>query len=97
MQLSSLLAAALVASALLSVPGSAPASAQGASPAQPVLRPAKERGNPAAEDNLTSGGMTRERRLALCLESWDAQSHMSKREWRAACVRSVQDYPTAFR
>ena len=89
------LSAAVVASALLSLPGSAPAFAQGASPAQPVLRPAKERGNPLAEDNLV-GGMTKEKRFSLCIESWDAQTHMSKREWRAACERSVKDYPTAF-
>ena len=28
--------------------------------------------------------------MALCLESWDAQTHMSKSEWRAACERSVE-------
>jgi hypothetical protein len=59
------------------------------------LRPAKERGNPLAGDNLV-GGMTKEKRFSLCIESWDAQTHMSKREWRAACERSVRDYPTAF-
>jgi len=96
MPFSRLLSAAVVASALLSLPGSAPAFAQGASPAQPVLRPAKGRGNPLAEDNLV-GGLTKEKRLSLCIESWDAQTHMSKREWRAACERSVKDYPTAFR
>ena len=95
MPFSRLLAAAAVASALLSVPGSAPAFAQGASPAQPVLRPAKERGNPLAEPSLV-GGLTKEKRFSLCIESWDAQTHMSKREWRAACERSVKDYPTAF-
>ena len=35
--------------------------------------------------------------LKTCLEDWDAQTHMSKREWRAACERSVRDYPNAFR
>ena len=41
--------------------------------------------------------MTKEKRLSLCIESWDAQTtHMSKREWRAACERSVRVYPTAF-
>jgi hypothetical protein len=40
--------------------------------------------------------MTKEKRLALCIDSWDAQTHMSKREWRGACERSVRDYPTAF-
>ena len=95
MPFSRLLSAAVVASALLSLPASAPAFAQGASPAQPVLRSAKGRGNPLAEDNLV-GGLTKEKRFSLCIESWDAQTHMSKREWRAACERSVKDYPTAF-
>jgi len=95
MPFSRLLSAAVVASALLSLPGSAPAFAQGASPAQPVLRSAKERGNPLVEHSLV-GGLTKEKRLSLCIESWDAQTHMSKREWRAACERSVKDYPTAF-
>jgi hypothetical protein len=95
MPFSRLLSAAVVASALLSLPGSAPAFAQGASPAQPVLRSAKERGNPLAEPSLV-GGLTKEKRFSLCIESWDAQTHMSKREWRAACERSVKDYPTAF-
>ena len=95
MPFSRLLSAAVVASALLSLPGSAPAFAQGASPAQPVLRPAKERGNPLAEPSLV-GGLTKEKRFSLCIESWDAQTHMSKSEWRAACERSVKDYPTAF-
>jgi hypothetical protein len=40
--------------------------------------------------------MTKEKRFSLCIDSWDAQTHMSKREWRAACERSVRDYPTAF-
>jgi hypothetical protein len=88
MPFSRLLSAAVVASALLSLPGSAPASAQ-------VLRSAKERGNPLVEHSLV-GGLTKEKRLSLCIESWDAQTHMSKREWRAACERSVKDYPTAF-
>jgi hypothetical protein len=32
----------------------------------------------------------------MCLETWDAQTHMTKREWRVACARSVRDYPDAF-
>src|SRR5689334_8694597 len=60
MPFSRLLSAAVVASALLSLPGSAPAFAQGASPAQPVLRSAKERGNPLVEHSLV-GGLTKEK------------------------------------
>ena len=40
--------------------------------------------------------MSKQQRLLLCIESWDTQTHMSKREWRVACERSVKDYPDAF-
>ena len=93
MPFSRLLAAALVASAVSLASASAPASAQGTTPPQPTLKSAKDSGTAA---NPVAGGMTRQQRLSLCLESWDVQTRMSKREWRAACERSVKDYPTAF-
>ena len=34
--------------------------------------------------------------FAVCLADWDAATHMSKQEWRSACVRAVQEDPTAF-
>jgi hypothetical protein len=96
------LAAAVVACAVSLLPASHPASAQGATPSQPTLKKSKERGaSPEAGADLAlntdKGGMTKQRRLSLCMESWDAQTHMSKREWRFACERSVKDYPDAFR
>ena len=39
---------------------------------------------------------TKERKLSLCVESWDTATHMSKQEWRTACQRSIKDYPDAF-
>ena len=73
------------------------ASAQPAAQSEPVLKPAKERFARSPEDTpVASAGMTNQRRLSLCLESWDAQTHMSRREWRAACQRSIKDYPDAF-
>jgi len=95
------LTAAIVACAVSFLPPIPPASAQGATPSQPTLKSAKERGaSPEAGASLalnaTGGGMSKQRRLSLCLESWDTQTHMSKREWRAACERSVKDYPDAF-
>jgi hypothetical protein len=96
MSISKLLLAAVAAAvpALLCV--STAACAEGDSSSQPILRPAKERGNPVASDNLVSGAMTKQKGLSLCLDSWDAQTHMSRREWRGACERSVKDYPDAF-
>ncbi len=87
MPFSKLLIAAVVASALPFLSASSPACAQ-------ISKKAKERGAPVAD--AASGGLTKQRRLSLCLESWDAQTHMSKREWRVACERSLKDYPDAF-
>ena len=40
--------------------------------------------------------LSKERKLSLCVESWDAATHMSKQDWRVACQRSIKDYPDAF-
>jgi len=65
--------------------------------AEPILKPAKERGAKTQEpETVASAGMTQQRKLSLCINSWDAETHMSKQEWRAACQRSVRDYPDAF-
>ena len=64
--------------------------------AEPILKPAKERGAKAQEPEVVaSAGMTQQRK-PLCIDSWDAETHMSRQEWRAACRRSVRDYPDAF-
>ena len=34
--------------------------------------------------------------MAICLASWDAGTHMSKGEWKAACKRSVKEFPSVF-
>jgi hypothetical protein len=65
--------------------------------AEPILKPAKERGAKAQERaTVASAGTNEQRRLSLCIDSWDAETHMSKQEWRAACQRSVRDHPDAF-
>src|SRR6476660_1730114 len=35
--------------------------------------------------------------LADCMGFWDRETHMTKTEWKAACVRTMQDYPTVLR
>ena len=35
--------------------------------------------------------------LADCMGFWDRETHMSKAEWKAACVRTMQEYPTVLR
>jgi hypothetical protein len=64
-----------------------------------VQKPAKERGAPRARpaESTSSVGMSKQQRLSICIQSWDAQTHMTMREWRAACKRSLEDYPDAFR
>jgi hypothetical protein len=50
----------------------------------------------AAAEKSQAAAPTKEKKLTMCLETWDAQTHMTKREWRVACARSVRDYPDAF-
>jgi hypothetical protein len=76
-------------------------AAQTASPSEPILKPAKERHGKTQEPEAVvntgvNTGMTKQQRLSLCLGSWDAETHMSKQEWRVACQRTVRDYPDAF-
>lgn len=39
------------------------------------------------------GGKT----LAACMGFWDRETHMTKAEWKAACLRTMQEYPSVFR
>ena len=32
--------------------------------------------------------------LADCMGFWDRETHMTKAEWKAACLRTLQDYPS---
>ena len=35
--------------------------------------------------------------LASCMGFWDRATHMSKPEWRSACLRTMEDYPSVTR
>jgi len=73
------------------------AGAQPAPESAPVLKPARERGaSPSETQPVVNEATTERQRLSLCIESWDAETHMTKQEWRAACQRSVRDQPDAF-
>ena len=50
----------------------------------------------ATAEKKADPGMSKEKKLSMCIETWDAQTHMTKKEWRVACARSVRDYPDAF-
>jgi hypothetical protein len=49
-----------------------------------------------AKEGTKAPELSKERKLSLCVESWDATTHMSKQEWRTARLRSIKDYPDAF-
>ena len=83
------LAIPVFAAVSLFVPGLV---AQPAPETGPTLEPARERGAPPSETQRT----TERQRLSLCIDSWDAETHMSKEEWQAACRRTVRDQPDAF-
>lgn len=79
-----------------------PLAAASAEAGRPILKKAKERGalsetKVVHDSTASTGAAAKQQRLSLCLKSWDAQTHMSVRDWRIACERSVRDYPSAFR
>ena len=97
MALSKMLAVPLAASALY-FQAAGPACAQTAD--KPALRVTKERsGAPQADaaGTMGSSGRTKEQRVTICLDTWDAQTHMTRREWRIACERSVEVEPGVLR
>jgi len=61
------------------------------------LKPAKERGSNPQVMALTPGDGDANKDYSRCISDWDATTHMTKKEWRAACRRALKDYPDAFR
>ena len=97
MQFPKLLIGPVVAFACFSLTSS-PVTSQTATQSKLVLKTAKDRGStPSTATNSTeaaaSGGRTRERDFKDCLESWDKGTHMTKKEWRRTCERTIRDYP----
>jgi hypothetical protein len=79
--------------ALLAASSLAQAQSEQQKPAAP-MKNSKDRAVIAAD--TTQAAPSKEKKLSMCLETWDAQTHMTKKEWRVACLRSVKDYPDAF-
>jgi hypothetical protein len=46
---------------------------------------------------VNNKGASGQNAFSLCIADWDAATHMSKQEWRSACLRTVKADPTAFR
>ena len=82
---------------------SAPVFAQEAAQPHVVLKSAKQRGqrgsNPQNDPTmaLTPGTGDDNTDFSRCISDWDAATHMTKQEWRAACRRALKDYPGALR
>lgn len=79
--------------------GSSIAYAQSEQKPSSLTRNVKDRAlmaGDAAAEKSQAARPSQEKKLSMCLETWDAQTHMTKREWRIACARSVRDYPDAF-
>jgi len=60
-----------------------------------ALSPGTSLGSPSelAPSSPGGGGKT----LADCMGFWDRETHMTKTEWKAACLRTMQDYPSVTR
>ena len=60
-----------------------------------ALTPGTSGGSPSETAPSAPGGGGKT--LADCMGFWDRGTHMTKAEWKAACVRSIQEYPSVFR
>src|SRR4029453_11331841 len=56
-----------------------------------ALLPGSSSSTSASQSASTPGGGGKS--LADCMGFWDRATHMSKAEWKAACVRSMEDDP----
>jgi hypothetical protein len=60
-----------------------------------VLKKWKDRGETplTASEAAASAGKTTQQRFKDCMETWDKGTHMTKKEWRRTCERTIRDYP----
>jgi len=70
--------------------GSAPQGNQGGLALSPGT--SSTAGSPSESAPSAPGGGGKS--LAACMGFWDPATHMSKVEWRAACKRTMQEYPS---
>ncbi len=57
-----------------------------------ALSPSSASGSPSELAPSAPGGGGRT--LADCMGFWDRETHMTKPEWKAACLRTLQEYPS---
>jgi hypothetical protein len=57
-----------------------------------ALSPGSSSGSQSESAPSAPGGGGRT--LADCMGFWDRETHMTKPEWKAACLRTLQEYPS---
>jgi hypothetical protein len=57
-----------------------------------ALSPGSSSGSPSEQTPSAPGGGGKT--LAACMGFWEKATHMTKAEWREACKRTMQDYPS---
>lgn len=63
---------------------------------QPV-RPQTQQPPPASQGTSRSiAGSATQKDVEECMKLWDAGTHMTKREWRVTCERSLRESPTVL-
>jgi hypothetical protein len=74
--------------------GTAPSTGTGvAAPAQPQtqqLSPSSGGTSRTGENRVGAAG----KNVEECMATWDAGTHMTKKEWRATCERSLSESPS---
>jgi hypothetical protein len=60
-----------------------------------ALSPGSSSGSPSQSAPSAPGGGGKT--LADCMGFWEPATHMTKTEWRAACKRTLQEFPTVLR
>jgi hypothetical protein len=64
----------------------------GAPGANLALSPGSSQGSPSQQAASTPGGGGKT--LEACMGFWEKATHMTKAEWRQACKRTIQEYPS---
>ena len=57
-----------------------------------ALSPGGSSSSPSESAPSAPGGCGKT--LADCMGFWDRETHMTKVEWKAACLRTMQEYPS---
>lgn len=54
-------------------------------------RPGEDATTPATTTPMKSDEPSRSEKLAQCMETWDAGTHITKSKWREICIRQLNE------